>query len=165
MGRWFCAAARASRRSGTSGQPTAISFPPRRAGSFPASGWRPKRRSAASKVRDHDSAVSFPCRPLQIRRTVAAAVREGPDSRPKRLPAWLFYDEAGSRAVRADHRTARVLPDAHGARHLCAHAGEMVRSGSRWRTAAHRGAGRWIGGKDAAAVARRREAAEGTGSL
>jgi len=26
---------------------------------------------------------------------VAATVREGLTSRPKRLPAWLFYDEEG----------------------------------------------------------------------
>ena len=34
---------------------------------------------------------------LQIDEQVAAAVREGLRSRPKRLPPWLFYDEAGSR--------------------------------------------------------------------
>lgn len=33
----------------------------------------------------------------QVENRVASAVREGLRSRPKRLPAWLFYDEAGSR--------------------------------------------------------------------
>ena len=34
---------------------------------------------------------------LQFDERVAAVVREGLTSRPKRLPAWLFYDQAGSR--------------------------------------------------------------------
>jgi L-histidine Nalpha-methyltransferase len=34
---------------------------------------------------------------LQIDERVASVVREGLGSRPKRLPAWLFYDQAGSR--------------------------------------------------------------------
>ncbi|HEU5349989.1 MAG TPA: L-histidine N(alpha)-methyltransferase [Terracidiphilus sp.] len=33
----------------------------------------------------------------EIAEQVAAAVRAGLTARPKRLPAWLFYDEAGSR--------------------------------------------------------------------
>ena len=33
---------------------------------------------------------------LQIDNPVATAVRDGLTSRPKRLPAWLFYDHAGS---------------------------------------------------------------------
>jgi dimethylhistidine N-methyltransferase len=33
----------------------------------------------------------------QIEHRLATAVREGLTSRPKRLPPWLFYDEAGSR--------------------------------------------------------------------
>lgn len=38
---------------------------------------------------------------LQIDERVAAAVRRGLLSRPKRLPAWLFYDEAGSQLFEA----------------------------------------------------------------
>ena len=34
---------------------------------------------------------------LQLDERVASVVREGLTSRPKRLPAWLFYDQAGSR--------------------------------------------------------------------
>ena len=34
---------------------------------------------------------------LQIDERVASVVREGLGLRPKRLPAWLFYDCAGSR--------------------------------------------------------------------
>jgi len=34
---------------------------------------------------------------VSIDECVAEAVREGLASRPKRLPAWLFYDAAGSR--------------------------------------------------------------------
>ena len=42
------------------------------------------------------TAAASPAVVLQIDERVAA-VREGLGSRPKRLPAWLFYDEAGSR--------------------------------------------------------------------
>ncbi len=41
----------------------------------------------------------------QIEHRVALAVRDGLASRPKRLPPWLFYDEAGSRLF--DEITAR----------------------------------------------------------
>ena len=34
---------------------------------------------------------------VQVNEQIAAAVREGLASHPKRLPPWLFYDEAGSR--------------------------------------------------------------------
>ncbi len=37
----------------------------------------------------------------QIDQRVAAAVRQGLESRPKRLPPWLFYDEAGSQLFEA----------------------------------------------------------------
>ena len=43
------------------------------------------------------SAAASPAPLLQFDERVAAAVREGLNSRPKRLPAWLFYDRAGSR--------------------------------------------------------------------
>jgi len=42
------------------------------------------------------SAAASPAVAQQLDERVSAAVREGLTSRPKRLPAWLFYDEAGS---------------------------------------------------------------------
>ena len=39
----------------------------------------------------------FPASTIQTEQRLASAVREGLSSRPKRLPAWLLYDEAGSR--------------------------------------------------------------------
>jgi L-histidine Nalpha-methyltransferase len=43
------------------------------------------------------AAAASPAPVLQFDERVATAVREGLTSRPKRLPAWLFYDRAGSR--------------------------------------------------------------------
>ena len=43
------------------------------------------------------SAAASPAPVLQFDERVATAVREGLTARPKRLPAWLFYDRAGSR--------------------------------------------------------------------
>ncbi|MGA3129231.1 MAG: L-histidine N(alpha)-methyltransferase [Terracidiphilus sp.] len=43
------------------------------------------------------TAAASPAVAQQFDKRVGAAVREGLASRPKRLPAWLFYDEAGSR--------------------------------------------------------------------
>jgi dimethylhistidine N-methyltransferase len=43
------------------------------------------------------TAAASPAPILQFDERVATAVREGLTSRPKRLPAWLFYDRAGSR--------------------------------------------------------------------
>jgi dimethylhistidine N-methyltransferase len=43
------------------------------------------------------SAAASPAVAPQLDERVSAAVREGLTARPKRLPAWLFYDEAGSR--------------------------------------------------------------------
>ena len=47
------------------------------------------------------SAAASPAVAQQLDQRVSAAVREGLTSRPKRLPAWLFYDEAGSRVFDA----------------------------------------------------------------
>ncbi len=47
------------------------------------------------------SAAASPAPVLQFDERVATAVREGLGSRPKRLPAWLFYDQAGSRLFEA----------------------------------------------------------------
>jgi dimethylhistidine N-methyltransferase len=41
--------------------------------------------------------TTLPVAEARISERVAAAVREGLASSPKRLPPWLFYDEAGSR--------------------------------------------------------------------
>jgi dimethylhistidine N-methyltransferase len=41
--------------------------------------------------------IALPAVTPQIEERVAAAVRVGLATQPKRLPAWLFYDEAGSR--------------------------------------------------------------------
>jgi L-histidine Nalpha-methyltransferase len=43
------------------------------------------------------SAAASPAQVLQIDERVASVVREGLGLRPKRLPAWLFYDCAGSK--------------------------------------------------------------------
>jgi dimethylhistidine N-methyltransferase len=39
----------------------------------------------------------LPAISCQVEHRLAAAVRDGLSSRPKRLPPWLFYDQAGSR--------------------------------------------------------------------
>lgn len=41
--------------------------------------------------------TAFPIAPERISERVAQAVRDGLAAHPKRLPPWLFYDEAGSR--------------------------------------------------------------------
>lgn len=43
------------------------------------------------------TAAASPSPILQFDERVATAVREGLNTRPKQLPAWLFYDRAGSR--------------------------------------------------------------------
>jgi L-histidine N-alpha-methyltransferase len=47
---------------------------------------------------------------LQIDEHVATAVREGLNTRPKRLPAWLFYDCAGSKLFDAITRLPEYYP-------------------------------------------------------
>src|SRR5271166_5465848 len=68
----------------------------------------------------------LPAKLAQIEERVASAVREGLLSRPKRLPPWLFYDEAGSRLF--DEITR--LPEYYLTRTergiLAGHAGEMI---------------------------------------
>lgn len=62
----------------------------------------------------------------QLEEHVAMAVRDGFTSRPKRLPPWLFYDEAGSLLF----EEITVLPEYYLTRTergiLAAHAGEMI---------------------------------------
>jgi dimethylhistidine N-methyltransferase len=71
-------------------------------------------------------AAASPAVAQQLDKRVGAAVREGLASRPKRLPAWLFYDEAGSRLFDA----ITELPEYYLTRTergiLAAHAAEMI---------------------------------------
>jgi L-histidine Nalpha-methyltransferase len=70
--------------------------------------------------------AAFPTAGERITERVASAVREGLASHPKRLPPWLFYDEAGSQLF--DQITE--LPEYYLTRTeraiLAAHAGEMI---------------------------------------
>ena len=72
------------------------------------------------------TAAASPAVAQQVDERVSAAVREGLTSRPKRLPAWLFYDEAGSRLFDA----ITELPEYYLTRTergiLMAHAAEMM---------------------------------------
>jgi len=72
------------------------------------------------------STASSPAPILEIDQRVASAVRAGLTSRHKRLPAWLFYDQAGSRLFEA----ITELPEYYLTRTergiLAANAGEMV---------------------------------------
>ena len=78
------------------------------------------------------SAAASPAVAQQLDKRVGAAVREGLASRPKRLPAWLFYDEAGSRLFDAITelpeyyltRTERGILAAHAAAMIAQAAGE-----------------------------------------
>src|ERR1700751_390590 len=70
--------------------------------------------------------TAFPTAGERISERVASAVREGLASHPKRLPPWMFYDEAGSRLF--DQITE--LPEYYLTRTergiLAAHADEMI---------------------------------------
>lgn len=70
--------------------------------------------------------IALPQISIQTETPVAVAVREGLAASPKRLPAWLFYDEAGSRLF--DQITA--LPEYYLTRTergiLTAHAADMI---------------------------------------
>jgi dimethylhistidine N-methyltransferase len=78
------------------------------------------------------SAAASPAVAQQLDKRVGAAVREGLTSRPKRLPAWLFYDQAGSRLFDAITelpeyyltRTERGILTAHAAEMIAQAAGE-----------------------------------------
>jgi dimethylhistidine N-methyltransferase len=77
--------------------------------------------------------LALPATTLQVDDRVASVVREGLSSRPKRLPPWLFYDEAGSRLFdeiteRPEYyvtRTERAIFAAH-AEAMIARAAELV---------------------------------------
>ena len=72
------------------------------------------------------TAAASPAPIIEFDERVAAAVRTGLASRPKRLPAWLFYDQAGSKLFEA----ITELPEYYLTRTergiLAANAGEMV---------------------------------------
>jgi dimethylhistidine N-methyltransferase len=78
------------------------------------------------------TAAASPAVAPQLDERVSAAVREGLTARPKRLPAWLFYDEAGSRLFDAITelpeyyltRTERGILKAHAAEMMAQAAGE-----------------------------------------
>ncbi len=81
------------------------------------------------------TAAASPAVAPQLDERVSAAVREGLTSRPKRLPAWLFYDEEGSRLFDAITelpeyyltRTERGILMAHAAEMIAQAAGEESR--------------------------------------
>ena len=78
------------------------------------------------------SAAASPAVAPQLDERVIAAVREGLTAQPKRLPAWLFYDEAGSRLFDAITelpeyyltRTERAILAANAAAMIAQAAGE-----------------------------------------
>lgn len=78
------------------------------------------------------SAAASPAVAQQFDERVSTVVREGLTSRPKRLPAWLFYDEEGSRLFDAITelpeyyltRTERGILTAHAAEMIAQAAGE-----------------------------------------
>jgi dimethylhistidine N-methyltransferase len=63
---------------------------------------------------------------LQLDERVATAVRQGLASHPKRLPAWLFYDCAGSRLFDEITRLPEYYLTRTERSILSAHAGEMI---------------------------------------
>lgn len=76
------------------------------------------------------TAAASPAPVLQFDERIAAAVREGLACRPRQLPAWLFYDAAGSRLFEA----ITELPEYYLTRTergiFAAHADEMIAQAS-----------------------------------
>jgi L-histidine N-alpha-methyltransferase len=72
------------------------------------------------------NALASPLIPLQVETPVGSAARKGLSSRPKCLPPWLFYDDAGSRLF----ERITELPEYYLTRTersiLAAHAAEIV---------------------------------------
>lgn len=62
----------------------------------------------------------------QIETPASAAVREGLSAQPKRLPSWLFYDEAGSRLFERITELPEYYPTRTERAILAAHAGTMI---------------------------------------
>jgi dimethylhistidine N-methyltransferase len=75
---------------------------------------------------DRMTTFAFPATTIQTEPRLASTVRDGLSAHPKRLPPWLFYDEAGSRLF--DEITER--PEYYLTRTergiLAAHAGQIV---------------------------------------
>ena len=105
----------------TSAQPTAISSPPRHDGSFPAFGWRLKAPAASNlkriQLRAHERS-SFPCPSSAIRRTRRHSGPRRTHFAAQTAARMVVLRSRRFAALRCDHRTARVLPDAHRARHI-----------------------------------------------
>jgi dimethylhistidine N-methyltransferase len=72
------------------------------------------------------TAAASPAPILQFDERVATAVREGLASLPKWLPAWLFYDRAGSRLFNAITELDEYYPTRTERCILAQHCGEIV---------------------------------------
>lgn len=70
--------------------------------------------------------ASLPQAGERISERIATAVRDGLAATPKRLPPWLFYDEAGSRFFDQITELPEYYPTRTERAILTAHAGEMI---------------------------------------
>ena len=70
--------------------------------------------------------IAFPQIAPQTELRVASAVRDGLSCRPKRLPSWLFYDDAGSDLFEQITRLPEYYLTRTERAILVAHAGEMI---------------------------------------
>jgi dimethylhistidine N-methyltransferase len=69
---------------------------------------------------------ALPTEETRIEESVAAVVREGLTHRQKRLPPWLFYDEAGSRLFERITELPEYYPTRTERGILAAHAAEII---------------------------------------
>jgi L-histidine Nalpha-methyltransferase len=69
---------------------------------------------------------AFPASTIQTEQRVASAVLEGLSSLPKRLPPWLFYDEAGSRLFDEITERPEYYPTRTERGILAAHAEQII---------------------------------------
>ncbi len=101
-----------------------------------------------------EKATALTATRTQVDEAVAQAVREGLTAQPKRLPPWLFYDEAGSRLF----EEITELPDYYVTRTerdiLTACSGAMIAQAAQGKRVRAGGAGRRVGGQDAVAAGR-----------
>ena len=124
------------------GRPTAASSGPASATGTCRSGARSSPASAARGTHDDDRARSrsrSTCRRRPRRRWRATSAR-GLADRPKELSPKYFYDERGSRALRADHRAAEYYPTRASARSSPSRSAEIVAAAGdaarRWSSSA-----------------------------
>jgi len=68
----------------------------------------------------------LPAVQIPVEEQVATAVRQGLTAQPKRLPPWLFYDEAGSRLFEEITRLPEYYLTPTERELLAAHAGAMI---------------------------------------